>query len=431
MAQIDGGLWEQPVLDTQNVTSVAVMSDLHLGAGRRDRVDSTRPDAPVPGKCVLDEDGQLERLSALLAHHQVYVDVLVLNGDMCDFALATMSRTLASARRFVQRLAPHCKELVYLPGNHDHHAWLLANELHELLLPFPDVADGYLQRTDLRRLAAPEGEESTRDIRVAYPNLYWKPRNAGGRTYVFHHGHYCEDLYSIIWTLLAAAFPRQATGNLESLEAASFGWLEMIWYQLGQAGKGLGADGIIEHLYGQLERDGSGALEQPLRDLYATLLGPIVHRAIDARLPTAGPHLHALVDHHLPGVVLHMMKSYAETKASTRRGPGASSLRFAALDAALARRCDQYLERTRASRGGLPSLDRISFFFGHTHVAGAWPAGGTPRLFNDGGWIRHPDGGWPDAHVLVLSDDGAVRDLTFAEDPAACRYETVRGAAED
>src|SRR5262249_3315562 len=141
----------------------------------------------------------------------------------------------------------------YVPGNHDHHSWLLANELHELLLPFPDIRDDFVKRTErmykstfLHRLI--DGENRP-DLYIAYPNLYWRPPRLAGHTYVFHHGHYCEELYSIIFSTLRAAFPEAVRDDLELLEGASFGWIEMMWYQLGQIGKGVGANGLVEKMY--------------------------------------------------------------------------------------------------------------------------------------------------------------------------------------
>lgn len=408
--QIASGELGHPVL---LASTVAVISDLHLGSGY----------------CVLDEPGHLERLHAFLTANDVNVDAFVLNGDMCDFSMATMRETLTSARRFLQVIAPRCEDLVYLPGNHDHHSWLLANEIHELLFRLPDVDQDCVQRTErmyrstyLSRLSA----DPRRDIMMAYPNLYWRPPGLSQTTYLFHHGHFCEDLYTIVSDTLMAAFPSDQRQDLEFIEAANFGWLEFMWYHLGQGGKGIGANGLVECLYDQVCTHGPEVLAEGIQRLYKARLQPIIHRALkheaDARWWLSSGMAEQVadwLDENAPRLVISLISAYAKQKQETLQ-PAASSWRFRTLDEDLAQHCLGYIRRSINGSKFLPADDRIAFFFGHTHIAGMWQQPGQPVLFNDGGWMRGTDNAWPEAHIFTIDRDGAVTDLYFAERDADC-----------
>jgi hypothetical protein len=405
-----GGEIQDPVL---NVRSVAVLSDIHLGASN----------------CVLGEGSTLTRFSAFLEANDVNVDAFVFNGDMCDFALATMSETITHTAEFLAVLTSRCRDMIYVPGNHDHHSWLLANELHEFLRQMPNPDPSCVERTErmyrstyLKTLL----RDQDRDIFIAYPNLYWQPPGADRIACIFHHGHFCEELYSIVSDTLTAAFPEANRKDLEFVESVNFGWLELIWYQLGQTGKGLGAHGLIEHLYERIQRDGPDVLADGIGRLYTTRIRPILHRALKQEADekwwlTKGmaEHVAAWIDKHAPSVVIALLTAYAKHKIENKQ-PGASDWRFRTLDDDLAQHCLAYIERSKSSRF-LPSNDRIAFFFGHTHAFGTWPSSdGQTMLYNDGGWIRKSDNGWPDAHVFVIDERGSVKDLYFGERDSDC-----------
>lgn len=411
MATIDSGDIQDPVLAAD---SVAVVSDLHLGAENS----------------VLGARGQLRRFRDFLEHFEIKVDAFILNGDMCDFALATMSETFSAAHGFLQVISDRCETAYYVPGNHDHHSWLLANEVHELLMPLPNVRPEVVERTErmytstfLRRLVdnSRRPEHDPFELMVAYPNLYWTPPSKPNATYIFSHGHFCEDIYSIVSDTLDAAFPGVARKDLEFLESVNFGWIEMIWYQLGQSGRGIGAHGLIDHLYAEIRAGNVAPIATGITNLYRARLQPVLHRffsnvaAEHWWLPNiAANALERFIDENVASIVMKLISSYAEHKSSRDQEDSASSLRYASLDDNLAKHCDRYLARCKTSKFVKPDQE-LSLFFGHTHVAGKWPdePKKRPYLFNDGGWITGPNGQWPDAHVQVIDARGSVTDYYF------------------
>jgi hypothetical protein len=416
MTNIASGDRQDPVLHAR---TVAVISDLHLGSG----------------VSILDEDGEMVRLVDFLSQHGVAVDAFVLNGDVCDFAMSTIRQTMTSAQRFVNLLAPLCREMIYIPGNHDHHSWLLANEIHEILFAIPDLPADCAQRTErmyqttfLQRLL----DDQRRQIKIAYPNVYWQPPESSRLTYLFHHGHFCEDLYQLVSNTLTAAFPDCGQRrDLEFLEATNFGWIELAWYQLGQMGHGLGANGLIENLYDQIKLRGPAALAAGFRRLYATRFRAVVHRALhdeaDARwwlTEAMAERVADWLDRHLPDALIALISAYARQQQQTGQR-AASPWRMQPLDHELARHCLAYVETSRTSRF-VPADHAVRMVFGHTHIAGTWPREGPPVLFNDGGWVRGAGGAWPDAHVLTFDSAGTVTDLYFGERAADCRVTAVR-----
>ncbi|HEY4239143.1 MAG TPA: metallophosphoesterase [Kofleriaceae bacterium] len=398
---------ESPVL---SVKSVAVMSDVHLGAGEVDK---------TPGKCVLDEPGQLKRFSDFLRDRVGPVDALIFNGDLFDFALATMHETMTSGRAFLDVASKYASQLIYVPGNHDHHTWLLANEIHELAGGMPTVDVDAVQRTErmyhstyLQRMIASQNCQ----VFIGYPNVYWKPAAiASTHTYVFHHGHYCEDTYSLISDLLVSAFPDKVSAqqqqSLEFLEAVNFGWIELVWYQLGQMGKGIGAHGLVESLYQQIQAGQTQQFEDALRRLYQNKFKAIVDQSLRAKLGSvAGAAASAAADHALPAIIIELIRLHAKDQ----EGAGASAARGSDLDGDLAKLCVQYISKSRGPY--LPSTDKVGFFFGHTHVAGHLNVpDASATLYNDGGWIRDTDASWSDSHVLAIDGTGSVTDHFFAE----------------
>ena len=57
---------------------------------------------------------------------------------------------------------------------------------------------------------------------------------------MLHHGHYCEELYTILSEIYVEGFGGQAS-TFDVIEAINTGWVELIWYHLGQAGAGIEA----------------------------------------------------------------------------------------------------------------------------------------------------------------------------------------------
>lgn len=251
--------------------------------------------------------------------------------------------------------------------------WLLVNEHAEILQDFPSCKPGFSACAD----CAYEDAFLSRLIRgipiqLCYPNVYQQPPRVQSRTYVFHHGHFCEDLYTLISDLYMQATDRHVA-TLNEVESINSGWLELLWYHLGQAGAGVGADGFVESLYEKLRAGDTSLVEQSVDKIYKRKLSPLLHSSLrewsrkhwyvsEGMADTIA----GLVDRRAPGWISGVIENYANREVAAGR------------------------VRASAMR--------------------------VMNFFNLGGWILGPAEPWPSAYVMVISETGVLTTLTYGPD---------------
>ncbi len=193
---------------------------------------------------------------------------LVLLGDILELALTSTNKAAMGFERFVELILPKngdnlFKDIVYIPGNHDHHLWETTRETQyvnylkeaktkELSLPWhvSNIFDKKRPFPDsyfLKNLINSRFEHlSNFNVSVAYPN-FGALNNAETKLAVFHHGHYIESIYKIMSTFKTLISSEQKMpDNVYDLEAENFAWIDFFWSALGRSGE-LGED--IESLY--------------------------------------------------------------------------------------------------------------------------------------------------------------------------------------
>jgi UDP-2,3-diacylglucosamine pyrophosphatase LpxH len=196
---------------------------------------------------------------------------LILNGDILDLALATVDDAAMVFERFIELIMPQGSELfeeiIYVPGNHDHHLWEFAREsqyidyLHRNPIePFntPWHTTNIFKRRKrniqydlLTELARRTGCPKELVITTAYPNFGLPERNNGtGKCIVFTHGHFIETIYYLVSTLRNIILPnREPPKHVWDIEAENFAWIDFFWSMLGRSGD-IGKD--IEAIYERL-----------------------------------------------------------------------------------------------------------------------------------------------------------------------------------
>ena len=61
----------------------------------------------------------------------------------------------------------------------------------------------------------------------------------GGRSVVFHHGHFIEPLYRMMSTAMSLVVGgEELPPNVYELETDNFGWIDFFWSALGRSGQG-------------------------------------------------------------------------------------------------------------------------------------------------------------------------------------------------
>ena len=404
------------------------LSDVHLGAFNTTWAFVTDTDSPAlsrlggnapdwkivdgtPGHnlCNAVEQSIREEIARLgYDENQIDKRILILNGDILDLSLAPTAFACLNARCFfhwVERAG--FKEVVYIPGNHDHHLWRIAVEEAAL---HAAVAQG---RSRYDRTVAVAGVSSALksllgvgdaiQFRVAYPHyVHVLSRDATGAAeewrLVFHHGHLLEKWWTALSTLLSSPDGRRHT--LEQLEAINEPLTELLWFSVGDAGRlsdlvsqfYAGADNsdIMRHLVSNVVSDAFVALERRWNVKVSGWKRWLIRGAIVKATTT-------LAHNGLAG----------GTGKHKRIEATAGGLRGVALGGELYKAAVAYRSR-------YASVSPSCFIFGHTNktqvdeprewlnlAAQGNPTGFEKHIFNTGGWVVEPTVRSPDASYLI------------------------------
>src|ERR1044072_1849287 len=199
------------------------LPDMHLGAQNSlltNLTDDCKDTEPTVASPVLLH--LVACLRELIAQNENSSEkpTLILNGDVLELALTTDNEAAMVFERFIELIWPASgerlfKEIIYLPGNHDHHLWETARETQyinyltkqkapgsllgvpwhatSMFLPDPNphaVSSVCLTGIIIRRY--PHLQEDT--ITTAYPNLALLTPDKR-RSIIFSHGHFTESMY--------------------------------------------------------------------------------------------------------------------------------------------------------------------------------------------------------------------------------------------
>ena len=220
---------------------------------------------------------------------------LVVHGDLFELALTTME---VAANTFGQLVIAawgdaddplFADEVLFVPGNHDHHMWELVRE-HEYeddlhgalrqipamrhvtpLLPEKLAADDYepLVAVLARRTLNAAGSATKPRFHVRYPNL-GLVNDDDDRAVVITHGHYLEPMYRAMSFLHNVVTPeRPPRLSVAELEADNWAWIDFFWSTMGRSGEG--GDAAIPVLYELMQHEDA--------------MDAVVDRVLDDALP--------------------------------------------------------------------------------------------------------------------------------------------------
>jgi len=325
--------------------------------------------------------------------------VLILNGDILEFALARTNTAFMVFMRFLQQTMQQGDELferiILIPGNHDHHIWEVARETQyvENYLPgktadslldvpyhttrmFHFEKDKTIYPYMLNSIAKIVGLDNKK-LRIAYPNygLYNKEES---RCVVFHHGHFIETIYRLLSEAISMIFPdRDFPATVTALEEENFAWIDFFWSTMGRSGK---AGEKVSLIYDSLNN-------KKARDNLIKNLSRGIARDKRLDIPVLPDGLEeTLFTTLIKGMVKRVMKSEKGNwekilSNDAKKGLG-NYLRWAIYSQLL------------TEIGNIP--ETIQFVFGHTHKPyESWKkkftfGSDTHRelnLINTGGWV--------------------------------------------
>lgn len=385
------------------------LSDLHLGEEDSLLTEAREFSRPSPVLRAL-----AECLAEVLRHNErgAAKPSLVLAGDVLDLALCPEPQVLTTFEQFLRIVMPPNGELfgeiIYLPGNHDHHMWQSAREAQylkylgrlapgEAMQPPWDATKLVMDLAEKDRLVhdtvtaiarrLPHLRERSFEIVTAYPNFGVR---SGGRAVVFHHGHFIEPAYHFLSTAACLIFPEQSLpGDVYTLEKENSAWIDFFWSTMGSCGR-IGSD--VEGIYE------ASADPDKLRKLTDTLAESIAAKYAQ---PKWAPHF-------LREWVL---------KAALHKAAGSLSMglerRQAAADTLLSKDAAEGLSwyigelltrQFRQETGSVP--ESLAFVFGHSHKPFVDCRKGV-RVLNTGGWTIDAPEAQPlhGAAAVLIGDD--------------------------
>jgi UDP-2,3-diacylglucosamine pyrophosphatase LpxH len=351
-------------------------------------VDPTRPNSVLESlvTCLRDI---IER------KNQDTKPVLILNGDILELALCSTNEAAMAFLRFIELAMQENQEIfseiIYIPGNHDHHLWETARETQyvnhlqqrkEEPLDPPWHTTRLLAENQRKKVPSafltkliqriPHLRRQRRQVLVYYPNFGVKSSD-GKRCVVFTHGHYIEPLYMLMSFLKGMIFPGQEPpATIDGIEAENFAWIDFFWSTMGRSGDvGHGVEAVYEKLqYGK----GMG-------DIVSNLSGNLAAQ-FDIPLLWEGAEV---------GLVKALLRRTLERGKKRERFDLGSALGFRAEEGFRKYVTGPLLSQIRYEIDSI--LDEVTIVFGHTHKAfqkDMQKLEGFPRwvnVYNTGGWV--------------------------------------------
>ena len=377
------------------------LSDMHLGAENSlltkltDDCCDTVPTKPSPVLVQL-----VECLRSLIKPNGDDKPTLVLNGDILELALTTDNLAAMAFERFIELILPEdesrrlFKEIIYIPGNHDHHLWETARETQYVnyISTDPDQKPGkrldvpwhttkifgskLVPATFLNGIIHRYPHLAVKNhefvINTVYPN-YGIISPDSGRCIIFSHGHFIESMYMLMSQLRGLMFPDgKPADSIYAIEAENFAWIDFFWSTMGRSGS-VGAD--VELVYDKLQS------EPALRKLLDNLVD-----GIDRENDLPGPDR---VTAYFIKEILHRVL----TSVKERERCSPETELSAEAEAGLRKYLEgPIIDQINEERGGNIPPD-FTFVFGHTHkpfqrdlpsVRGFHP---WTHIYNSGGWV--------------------------------------------
>lgn len=358
---------------------------------------------------------------------------LILNGDIMELALTTDNNAAMAFERFMELIVPtggkplFANDMIYIPGNHDHHLWETAREtqyanfinknpdLQDLPVPWHttnifsgDPVPAYFLNTLIQR------HDAMKDVwvRTVYPNFGLKDDR--GKVVIFSHGHYVESIYMLMTRLRSMIFPdRKPPAATWDLEAENFAWIDFFWSTLGRSGD-VGTD--VELIYNMMTDPRK--LKIVIDNLAAGVVRQLGKQGVGGRIDTF--FLGGLLNLTL-GRVAENERHDGSGLLSTDATTGLKEY----IEGVLLTQLDQELNHNRPTEW--------SFVFGHTHkpFEDVGEFAGYPTatsLYNSGGWVVDTPQVEPlhGGSAILVDEDLNVVSLRFYNQQANPADYTVR-----
>ncbi|OUM02560.1 metallophosphoesterase [Variovorax sp. JS1663] len=432
-----------------NAPRYVCLSDLHLGAAYSTLTYADAQGRPDPGRPSDTQTAFGSALRALLSSMDGPPPTLILLGDVLDMGLSPMGDVAAAFQCFVKTVMQDggrpvfAPRVLYVPGNHDHHLWRIAQDqqyqdalaqgrIGDDLVKHTALFDPALEEAGTSRIASSmltqlmagcPGLAGAR-VEIAYPNLGLLDA-ARQRCVVLHHGHYIDPMYRVMTMLNAQAPGRNAGRNpaqvtVSDLESQNGAWVDFMWSDLGSSGvTGAGAGKLYEVM-----RDAAASHD------FAQRLAALLVTKLDQNFGMSGS-MDVFQGVTVSQLVLGVLDATLGRGAESQRDGYAEVM--STDDVADLRWYLSGPVRLELAQAGLePSALDLSFIFGHSHkpFEDELPVAGFDRpvgVFNTGGWVMDQPTmtTTQGASAMFIDDALNIASLRLFNDPVNGRVPAV------
>ena len=334
-------------------------------------------------------------------------------GDNWDLAVQPMEYSFDLSLKFFSSigLEKYFEEIIYIPGNHDHHIWRMlqsnkcvAEPLKEIfksdhpepavnnVISYPQVIPGYLDLADstlktggnplfsgISEIVSGLTGSARIPVTTVYPNLYlfYEGADKERETILATHGHLFDGDWLLVTNYLGFIFETLGyTMNLKDLEKLNSTVTEFWNYQLSQMGK----YDLVDKLY-----------DSSLKKRISDGLKPI----IDKLLKELFAHIPDIADkkwkEELAVELSELIINVIMKKAFSNQYYPEYDIKF--IDAH-GKALNDFISMSIASiTKEQPSVKGFSkLLFGHTHAPAATPfknkkVDENMAIYNTGGWV--------------------------------------------
>lgn len=389
------------------------LSDMHLGQANslltKLNEDCLDIDTSEPGEFMKLLCTCLRSIVAEINSPDASKPILILNGDILELALSTLSNASMVFEHFINLLMPEGDELfeqiIYLPGNHDHHIWEIARETQYAKqiekIPAGQKLDEMCHKTNMFELNIPSYYLNTLlkrykhlkklydnnqfDVKVVYPNFGLIKDN---KCVIFHHGHFIDDTYKLISKFMSMIFPdRQDPENIQTIEEENFAWIDFLWSTLGSAGD---AGKLLDTVYQGLKYD------EKQKILISNLSDSLTRQY---NLPFL---IHFAEDKFYKAIMKRLCKIVKTDSCKEEEHQHLDEKLLTYIQGPLINQLKEDLPTQ------LKIPEDITFIFGHTHkpCEEILKTDNSIKIYNSGGWVIENRGANTDkGAAIVLLDE--------------------------
>lgn len=376
---------------------IIAISDLHLGQTGADNLGQY---SLLSKRSVTNLVREFTEAAARFADGDPVT--LLIAGDGVDLSLAYAADALADLRDLIFELRARMQlaEIVYVIGNHDHHLWSLHSEDSRLLGPLksgqlpqaggmyrvtPDSGEAFsLLQPMIDAIAQPLGTQIT----IAYPSFVRVL--ADGKLLYVTHGHLFGGLYTELSELLKNKLDPAVIDRHDHVAAiVNHPVIEAIYWLLGETGEGMGADGLTEVIYTDIQK----GKDARVRALVERLVAQVLPHGVLWRV-LGGLERRIIVD----AIMVELDKAVLSPQLKSVTAAD----RFADVEATRAGL------RTWLNAVDLSRVDHAIVLYGHTHVRDEYTIPGTNlHSYNLGTWLVEPNHDAPKTGFLAINGGAA------------------------